>query len=298
MFAKFRATYPTGQLISELVTVHNGKFVVRSLVQVGGVTVVTGLAAADTVESAEDAARARSLALLGLNASTPVSESLSVSVPPPPAAVLRPEPSLSSEQLSISQPSNFVNPQPPLIPPVQGPKPEPMVASVPPEVTQFDSDAWLGSSYSEPATQTPAISRPVGGSKSEFPLTPAHSAPETAIAESGSDHAVEPSSPTDNSEVIAQIDVLLKRLKWTKDQEGEYLMQAYGKRVQSLLPIEELYDFLDYLEIFGKTTEQIKRIGWGTKQGREYLELTYNKISRHHLTKEELLEFLSYLESQ
>lgn len=282
MFAQFRVTYPTGQLISELIAIHNGKFVVRALVQVDGMTVATGLAAADTVELAEDAARLRSLALLGLNASTPTLETVPVS----PVAV--PEVPVSTDRLATSPQSSFINPQPLPTPLAYTPEPvkhaySPPIASVPPEPQQFDSDAWLGSSYREPAMDPPTLS-------SSLETSPALSGTRLSGAEL--------SEPTDDSEVIAQIDVLLKRLKWTKDQEAEYLVQNYGKRSQSLLSGEELRDFLDYLEIFGKTTEQIKRIGWGTKQGREYLELTYSKISRHHLNKQELIEFLQYLETQ
>lgn len=67
MLAKFRACYPTGCLFSELVTIYNGKFVVRVLAQVDGVTRAAGMAAADKIEDAEDQARARALGLLNLD---------------------------------------------------------------------------------------------------------------------------------------------------------------------------------------------------------------------------------------
>lgn len=54
MFAQFQASYPTGGLISELLTIYQGKFVVRVLVQVEGITRATGIAAAETPELAED----------------------------------------------------------------------------------------------------------------------------------------------------------------------------------------------------------------------------------------------------
>ncbi|MEB3342779.1 hypothetical protein [Okeania sp.] len=69
MLERFRAFYPTGCLISELITIHNGKYVVRVLVQVNGETLATGLGSADTVELAEDKARERSLATLKFDTS-------------------------------------------------------------------------------------------------------------------------------------------------------------------------------------------------------------------------------------
>ncbi|MCZ0901778.1 hypothetical protein ON021_17930, partial [Microcoleus sp. HI-ES] len=65
MFAEFRALYPAGQLICELLTVHHGKFVVRCLIQVDGKTLATAMSAAESVEDAEDRARLRAIAVLG-----------------------------------------------------------------------------------------------------------------------------------------------------------------------------------------------------------------------------------------
>ena len=66
MLTQFRNCYPQGSIVSELVTVDHGKYVVRTLIQVEGITLASGLAAADTVEQAEDRARERSLAILNL----------------------------------------------------------------------------------------------------------------------------------------------------------------------------------------------------------------------------------------
>ncbi|MGL5511346.1 MAG: hypothetical protein ACRDB1_17160, partial [Microcoleaceae cyanobacterium] len=66
MLEQFQAVYPQGRLISELVTIYHGKFIVRTLIQMGGEILASGLAAGDTVEIAEDLARGRSLQNLGL----------------------------------------------------------------------------------------------------------------------------------------------------------------------------------------------------------------------------------------
>ncbi|MGL6283778.1 MAG: hypothetical protein ACRC2J_15360, partial [Microcoleaceae cyanobacterium] len=67
MLEQFQAVYPQGRLISELVTIYHGKFIVRTLIQMGGEILASGLAAGDTVEIAEDLARGRSLQNLGLS---------------------------------------------------------------------------------------------------------------------------------------------------------------------------------------------------------------------------------------
>ncbi len=64
MLQKLRQRYPQVALISELVQIDHGKYIVRAIIEIEGKTVVTGLAAADTVEIAEDRARERALLLL------------------------------------------------------------------------------------------------------------------------------------------------------------------------------------------------------------------------------------------
>lgn len=61
LFAQFQTRYPSGGLITELLTIHDGNYVVRALVNVGDRAIATGMAAASTVEAAEDQARLRAL---------------------------------------------------------------------------------------------------------------------------------------------------------------------------------------------------------------------------------------------
>jgi hypothetical protein len=64
MLAQFQERYPTASLLSQLLTIYQGKFVVQVSVQIEGVVRSTGLAAAETIELAEDRARTRAIALL------------------------------------------------------------------------------------------------------------------------------------------------------------------------------------------------------------------------------------------
>ncbi|MEG3859888.1 hypothetical protein [Microcoleus sp. herbarium12] len=328
MFAEFRALYPTGQLICELVTIHHGKFVVRCLVQVDGKTLATGMSAAESVEDAEDRARSRSIAVLAFAAApTPVAAvpvpapapapvaavpvpvpapapvAAAVPVPAPATAVpvpvgpaLAPLPVLEMpvpDKVEIPHQSNFVNSEAKLnaepIAPVPEPPPptvdRPGAGFVP---KQLDSDAWLSSSYGEPL---PELEVP-NTSQSELSQGAAEVRGLQPIAVGIPSDAIE-----DDSDTIAQIDAILKRLRWTKKQETDCLEQNYGKSSQRELSSEQLADFLEYLEIYSRTTEEIKRLGWTANQGKDYLKQGYGKEARHFLNREELFDFLQYLES-
>jgi hypothetical protein len=304
MFAQFRTLYPTGQLICELLTVHHGKFVVRSLVQVDGKTIATAMSAAESVEEAEDRARARSLAVLGFNSAQATIEAVSfpgtatvppqAAVPVPPA--LTPDPvvdrAVTADKFvadrfgTILHQSSFVNTQeefkeePPIAP---IPEPPPPALDRTPAAgfgsKQLDSDAWLSSSYGEPTPEPemPAVDR------TELLQPVAVGIPSDEIE--------------DMSDTIAQIDAALKRLNWKEKQQTDCLKHNYGKLSQSLLTPAELVDFLEYLEIYSRTTEEIMRLKWSPSRGKDHLKQAYGQEARHFLKTEQLLDFLQYLES-
>ena len=317
MLAQFRALYPTGQLICELLTIHHGKFVVRCLVQVDGKTLATGMSAAESVEDAEDRARLRSIALLEFAAPipapiepvpvpAPVAAAVPipapaiepVAVPAPVAAVpaLAPLPVLEmpvADKIAIPHQSNFVNSESKFNEEPIAPVPEPL----PPTVDrvdagfspkQLDSDAWLSSSYGEPLPEleVPSVSdRELSQGAAEVrELQP--------IAMGIPSDSIE-----DASDTIAQIDAILMRLKWKKTQESDCLKHNYGVSSQRELSNEQLVDFLEYLEIYSRTTEEIKRLGWTPSQGKDYLKQGYGQEARHFLKQEQLFDFLQYLES-
>ncbi|MEG3908242.1 hypothetical protein QT979_10455 [Microcoleus sp. w2-18bC1] len=326
MFAEFRALYPAGQLICELLTVHHGKFVVRCLVQVDGKTLATAMSAAESVEDAEDRARLRAIAVLGFAAPdraiasvdpapvapvAPIAPVASVAPvapvappPPPPPAVPVPVGPTSvplpvlempvADKVPDTHQSNFVKTEAKLNEEPIAPVPEPLPPTVDRvEATgfvpkQLDSDAWLSSSYGEPLQEldvpTSSESELLQGAAEVRELQP--------IAVGIPSDAIE-----DNSDTIAQIDAILKRLQWKKKQESDCLEHNYGKSSQRELSTEQLVDFLEYLEIYSRTTEEIKRLNWTPNQGKDYLKQGYGKEARHFLNQVELLDFLQYLES-
>ncbi len=130
--AQFHHRYPTGSLTAELLQIHDGLFIVRAIVQVGGTMLATGLGSATTIEQAEDLARQRALAVLGIIITTyePAAQLLDHApqallnpAPPPqlkssPYPFPEPEPLPDWETSSDSHPSLFT----PEIPPPQPPK--------------------------------------------------------------------------------------------------------------------------------------------------------------------------------
>ncbi|MCS7292838.1 MAG: hypothetical protein RMI89_07675 [Gloeomargarita sp. SKYBB_i_bin120] len=92
MLETFRQKYPLGCLTSELLQIHQGQYLVRVTVQVGGVTLATGLGSGGSIEAAEDRARERALMALGLSPketprpAPPTTEPEPVAVPTTPAA--------------------------------------------------------------------------------------------------------------------------------------------------------------------------------------------------------------------
>ncbi|MGB3291468.1 MAG: hypothetical protein WBB01_00585 [Phormidesmis sp.] len=66
LLKKFRSQYPEGCLSADLVSMHDGQYVVRAAIVLQGKTLATGLAASADVQIAEDRARDRAIAALGI----------------------------------------------------------------------------------------------------------------------------------------------------------------------------------------------------------------------------------------
>ncbi|MGL5079960.1 MAG: hypothetical protein ACRC8A_00600 [Microcoleaceae cyanobacterium] len=241
MFAQFRTLYPTGSLISELLAITEGHFVVRALIQIDGITLATGIAAAKTVELAEDQAKRRSLQALGIE--IPMAS-------PQPSQVI----SNSSLDLDLDPDLDLAQEEPAFIAPPELSSYTPVGSDSADGVNTEDwlseTDLSLTSSKARTRAGSPALPElnPEGtGEISPLPLVP-----ETSTT--GSTHKQASRSKrtsdevTDFSSDIAQTDIQLKRLGWTAEQGVSYLQKTYGKRSRRTLTEEELLDFLHYLE--------------------------------------------------
>lgn len=230
MLAQFQARYPMGSLISELLTIYQGKFVVRVSASVEGVLRATGMAVSESLELAEDQARSRALMVLGLQPATLVQ---SVPSAPQSAALQVQMPAVETGGLnndlaysSFSQAS-------------------------PPEKSQPEPDAAVENFGMMSDTETQSNSNPPITFGNVTPLVPrSYSAYESSGSPSETDAETEMrvSEPIDLSDAIARTSVELKRLTWSNQQGREYLLRTYGKRSRQDLTDEEMLEFLNYLE--------------------------------------------------
>ncbi|MDJ0742559.1 MAG: hypothetical protein QNJ32_04250 [Xenococcaceae cyanobacterium MO_167.B27] len=231
MLTQFRHYYPQGSLISELINIDRGLYLVRVSIETEGVTLATGLAGADTIELAEDRARERAIAALGLDKS-PVKPSPTVTSPKiiQPSAVT----AVKHQEVSNSTPE-LKTPQP--IPsPVE-------LENHQPNFTSNSSREIITESKTEkPSQETQEYQRNIFDQPIvENSASPESiSAPETEVSY--------PPVEYDYSEIAHKIDLEMKRLNWTKDQGRDYLLSTYGKRSRLHLKNNELLEFLDYLE--------------------------------------------------
>lgn len=247
-----------GSLISELLNIHEGKYIVRASIQVGGSTLATGLSAAASIEQAEDQARVRALVVLGIDDRPYSTQAQIVNVESERSAVQNrtrlPTPAYSGEFLPLSeaafQPSVEVD-----------------WATADQAARAFQAPeqqlSWFDRNSVDPSSVQPQLSGRALGQELLFPQAAAAAAPTRPSyvpprAEGSSkshsrserhDATVALAAPVDLSDIIAHTDVELKRLGWTNAQGRRYLEQTYGKRSRQHLSDAELTEFLDYLKI-------------------------------------------------
>jgi hypothetical protein len=272
MYAQFRSQFPMGSLLSELLQIHEGKYVVKAIIQVGGSTLATGLSAAHTIEQAEDQARSRALVILGIDVGQahsgqnhldqnhlgqnhlgqPYSTQVHFMHSEPeelpqraPQARLSP-PSTQSEFLPMGeaafQRALEVDWNPSDSAALAFPTPEQ-------QLSWLDADPDSSTQSNVSAPRSSIVSRPASQPSDKRQRSLRSSPPETSRSESRSEaaHQQPLAAPIDLSEVIAQTDVELKRLGWTHVQGRRYLEKTYSKRSRQHLTDAELIEFLDYL---------------------------------------------------
>ena len=250
MFSQFRMQYPQGSLISEFVTVDHGKYVVRVEVQDKGVTLATGLAAAETVEAAEDRARVRALAVIGI-AVKDDEQSISASGDASPSSrdtapidfvQNMPKPLASTTYSSQSyKPSEPYQTQPRDLPKV-----EVSQESIPKSLTNTTnttttSQDFLGEEFASHTTQI------------DFPEPIESVSLGENLATSSTKTQPKSSSFTSKNKqeeapIMKEISQEMKRLGWSTSQGRKHLIETYGKRTRSHLTDQQLQEFLEYLQ--------------------------------------------------
>ncbi|TVQ07503.1 MAG: hypothetical protein EA368_14075 [Leptolyngbya sp. DLM2.Bin27] len=233
LLTQFRQRYPQGNLTSDLLTIHDGLYLVRVCAGAEGVTLACCLSAQATLEQAEDLATTRVLERLGLTASA----SADRSAPLPQA---HPEASPAIAPLTLV-------PKPPISPPA------PPAASAATTVRPTAAPPGLEYEPSFPAPEPPplAVATPPTATVAPAPLGDRPAVPDNF--DDNFDHdlinlGAGPAAAIDLSDIIAQTDVELQRLGWDVNQGREFLEKTYGKRSRHDLTDEELLEFLLYLE--------------------------------------------------
>ncbi|MBW4551470.1 MAG: hypothetical protein KME35_10220 [Aphanocapsa sp. GSE-SYN-MK-11-07L] len=246
MFSQFQSRYPAGSLTSELLQIHEGSFVVRVTLQVGGAALATGMAAASTIEEAEDQARLRALGVLGIYPSgssyqtqaqlMAADEDFSSD---PPARLnparnrastfraARDQQAQPDQQAEWEFPSTNFEPEldDHLFRPAEPPGSNGGRQGLPKH--SLDPSEIAAQESAQPEKRKPARDR-------SSAAKPMMATPEPA--------------PLDLSDIIAQTSVELKRLGWNESQGRSHLQRAYGKRSRQQLTDDELLDFLQYLQ--------------------------------------------------
>ena len=217
MLTQFRHHYPQGSLISELIDIDRGLYLVKVSLEVDGVTLATGLAGANTIELAEDRARERAIAAFGL-------ETKRVKDKGPRETGIQGDKDVS--RVVTTQPQPTIQPPSPI--------PQPVAAGV---VSENNRASVTNNLATE--VVTPPEKSTVEKNIFDQPIVEDTPPPVTESA---------PPEQLDFNEIRHKIDLEMKRLKWTKEQGRDYLLSTYGKRSRLHLQDDELLEFLHYLE--------------------------------------------------
>ncbi|MFH7024577.1 MAG: hypothetical protein ACHBN1_04055 [Heteroscytonema crispum UTEX LB 1556] len=259
MLAQFQSLYPQGSLISELVEIFQGKYIVRASVQIDGVTRATGMAASETVEDAEDRAINRALMVLGITSTPQAAPKVALSPEPISQVPAKATPaSVTSSELNERVYSPVVNP----LPVVEIAPPAPQPTTVKSDTYTQDFSQQFGvTSDEEPQWDIPPDdlgiisddeiendAPPEIASSNVKQFVPRNYSPQEDASTPPTTKRKKKNEPVDLSDVIAKTDIELRRLGWSPEQGREYLIKTYNKRGRTLLTEEELHSFLKHLE--------------------------------------------------
>ncbi len=121
--------------------------------------------------------------------------------------------------------------------------------------------------------------------------------------------------PSDWTNELTAIDLEIERLKWSRDEEINFLEKTFGYNNRN--KITNYKDIVNYLNLLKKTDIKQKTEGykininnlikesdiilgdlsWDHSQGREYLQKEFNVSTRKELNEEQLISFVEKLKS-
>jgi hypothetical protein len=257
--------------------VDHGKYMVKVSIQSNNLILGTGLAAAETVEKAEDQARQRAIASLDL------AKKITISVPSK-------HPPVKEQNLASVSPSTPTNISSPLTHPSTVSKTEVIRKSSPvleTEITIFKHPPVV------PEHQSQATSEVYISEQSTIINPPE----KTNLDASAIDkQTIIPIPDEDNLPSHSEIEPITSppELELSSITEDTPLLNNLTSEQPEKTANSATMDFS---QIINQTTIELKRLGWTQEDGKKYLLATYGKKSRHLLSDEELIEFLNYLQT-
>ncbi len=270
-------------LISELLTIDHGKYLVQVTLKQEGIILGTGLAAAQSIEEAEDRARERALGVLDL-INNKFSQETKLSPPvtsksekwEESAAKLTEMTGKQEDVTGEKRESGITLPQTkvtgiPFTPQITGEveTPKRSLTEIPQKTTKSSQSTSIPSLFEQKSSSSLELEQPVPKkeettksepslfTEAEFSLTPpplefGNSSEDSQGKEKKTESEIKTKPkieiPVDFSDIIAKIDLEMNRLGWTQEQGKQYLLQTYGKKSRHLLSDEELMEFVRYLE--------------------------------------------------
>ena len=127
-----------------------------------------------------------------------------------------------------------------------------------------------------------------------------------------------PTDPDDWSDELTAIDMEIRRIGWSREQEQEYLTRAFG--LGSRHKLTRYADLVAYLrqlkfiqanddastapspirrgDLLQQGDSMLRQLGWNSDQARAFLQQQLGSTSRQQLSDEQLLQFNMLLEEQ
>jgi len=295
MLTQFRVRYPKGSLISELVQIDRGKYIVRASVAVDGITLATGMAAAETVEQAEDRARERVLAVVALDTNSLGEGNLDQNSQRAPEGnnnISVKDERPGKDRQIIDQPT----------PAKTAPPLTATVSDNSPSQTEIETNSR---ELNLSTTQNSASDLPGSNSATnELDLNYDAVDIEADLKDTNLIHDAEIELESSSGAMEIPIEIALPEeeenvapnptLSIQEEQENN----SEGQTIQEEQENNSEGQTIDYTEVIARTTFEMNRLGWTEEQGRNHLKEIYGRRSRHSLTDRELLQFLKFLEEQ
>ncbi|MEO1558590.1 MAG: hypothetical protein AAFS12_02810, partial [Cyanobacteria bacterium J06632_19] len=315
MLAQFQSLYPTGSLTTELLQIHHGKYIVRSSVQVEGVTRATGMAASENIEEAEDRSRTRALIVLGITAEESQAEvqqkQVSASGQSNPEVLANR--SLTTAKAGVQPPTHSTNSSEVTQTPISN-TPPPTSS----QVAETDLSNTPAPTSIPAATSAEVTQIPVPDTRSTTPevaqTVDTSPPPELFPEEDNSDiYSQEFDKPlpiqtygepefdapgnldnSENPEIASDHQPEEEPTPSKTSSKSTTGRTTNKKKTTSTTKRKKKSEPIDLSDVIAKTDVEMERLSWTAQQGREYLIQTYGKRGRTLLTEEELLDFLQH----